>query len=375
MPQQIGQPLFQSFRIFLPQTALFRAAVMLKGPDRGHDHHGIGGETRLPALDVQELFRTQIRAKARLRHHIIPQLKCQPGGHDAVAAVGNIGKRPAVDEGGGMLQRLYQIGLDGVFQQGSHGSLSLELSRRHRIARPAVPHHNGGEPFFKIGQTVCQTQDGHDLRGHCDVKAVLPRHAVHPSSQAVHHLAQLAIVHVYTALPGNPPGVDVQGVALLNMVVQHGGQQIIGRPNGVHVAGEMKIDILHGDDLSPSAAGGAAFDPKNRAQRGFPQGQYRFFAQTAQRIAQPHRRGGLSLPCRGGGNGGDQNQLAVRPPRHTPYSGQGNLGLIFSIKLQIVAAEIQTGGDFFNWLGSYALRDLNIGHTISHAVSRLSFDW
>ena len=44
------------------------------------------------------------------------------GGGDAVAAVGDVGERPAVDDGGGPLQRLHQIGPERVLQQRGHGA-------------------------------------------------------------------------------------------------------------------------------------------------------------------------------------------------------------------------------------------------------------
>ena len=49
--------------------------------------------------------------------------------------------------------------------------------------------------------------------------------------------------------------INPQGVALLNMVVQHGGQQIVGRANGVKVPGKMQVDVLHGHHLGIAAAG------------------------------------------------------------------------------------------------------------------------
>ena len=45
-----------------------------------------------------------------------------------------------------------------------------------------------------------QAENGHDLAGHGDVEAVLPRHAVGLAAQAVHDEAQLAVVHVHAAL-------------------------------------------------------------------------------------------------------------------------------------------------------------------------------
>ena len=41
--------------------------------------------------------------------------------------MGDVGEGAAVDKGGGALQSLDQVGLEGVLQQGGHGALGLEI--------------------------------------------------------------------------------------------------------------------------------------------------------------------------------------------------------------------------------------------------------
>src|SRR5699024_3225024 len=113
-------------------------------------------------------------------------------------------------------------------------------------------------------------QDGHDLGGHGDDEAVLPGHAVDLPAQADDDVPQGPVVHVQAALDQHPPGVDAQGVALLHVVVQHGAAQVVGGGDGVHVPGEVKVDVLHGQHLGVAAAGRAALYAEHRAQRGLP---------------------------------------------------------------------------------------------------------
>ena len=63
-------------------------------------------------------------------------------------------------------------------------------------------------------------------------------------------MAQLTVVHIDDALPSDAFNVDAKLVALLNMVVEHGGQQVVGSTDGMEVAGKVQVDILHGDHLS-----------------------------------------------------------------------------------------------------------------------------
>ena len=147
--------------------------------------------------------------------------------------MGDVGKGPAVDDGGGPLQGLDQIGLQGVLEQGGHSAGGLQVARGDGLVVVGVAHHHPAQALLQVCHRGGQAQHGHDLRGHGDVKAVLPGHALHPAAQAADDVAELAVVHIHGSLPGDPLDVDPQGVALLDVVVQHGGQQVVGRADGV----------------------------------------------------------------------------------------------------------------------------------------------
>ena len=52
-------------------------------------------------------------------------------------------------------------------------------------------------------------------------------------------MAQLTVVHIDNALPGDALNIDTELVALLNMVVEHGGQQVVGGTNSMEVTGKV----------------------------------------------------------------------------------------------------------------------------------------
>ena len=124
-------------------------------------------------------------------------------------------------------------------------------------------------------------------------------------------MAQLAVVHVDDALPGDALNIDTELVALLNMVVEHGSQQVIGGANSMEVAGKVQVDILHGDDLSPAAAGGAALYAKDGTERRLTQGHSALDAATAQTIGQTDSRGGLALAGGRGIDSGHEDELGL----------------------------------------------------------------
>ena len=66
-----------------------------------------------------------------------------------------------------------------------------------------------------------------------------------------------------------------QRVVLLRVLVKHarverGRDQIVRGRDGVNVAGEVQVELLHRDDLRPAAAGRAALDAERGAHRRLP---------------------------------------------------------------------------------------------------------
>ena len=307
MLEKVGQALLQRLQVFRPQLPLWHAAVILQRLHRGHDDHGAGLHPRRPALDVQEFFRPQVRAEARLCYHVVRQLEGGVGGGDGIAAVGDVGEGSAVNQGRGVLQGLDQIGLDGVLQKRSHGPLGLQVGGGDRPVVVGVAHNDAGEPLLQVLQAGSQAQHRHNLGGHGDVEAVLPGHPLHPAPQAVHDVSELPVVHVHAPPPGDFLGVDAQGIPLLDVVVQHSRQQVVCRANGMEVPGKVEVDVLHGYHLGVPAPGGAPLHPEHRTQGRLPQAQKHVLVQPFQRVRQPHAGGGLALPGRGGVDGRDQD--------------------------------------------------------------------
>jgi len=57
--------------------------------------------------------------------------------------------------------------------------------------------------------------------------------------------------------------VDLQPVAVVDVVVQQRGQQVVGEFDGVEVAGEVEVDVFHRHDLGISAPAAPPFMPKH----------------------------------------------------------------------------------------------------------------
>ena len=70
--------------------------------------------------------------------------------------------------------------------------------------------------------------------------AVLAREAVGDPAQTADNRAQRAVVHVHDPAPCDAAGVYVELVTPVDMIVGERGEQIVGHPDGVEIAGEVQ---------------------------------------------------------------------------------------------------------------------------------------
>ena len=273
--------------------------------------------------------------------------------------MGDVREGAAVHEGRRSFQGLYQVGLQGVPQQGCHGAGCLQVTGSHGLIIIGIGHNNPAQALLQVRHGGSQAEHRHDLAGHGDVEPVLPGRAVHPSAQAVHHEPQLPVVHVHATLPGDLFHVDSQGVPLLNMIVQHRRQQVIRRADGMEVSGEMEIDIFHGHHLGISTAGRTALDTENRAEARLPQSHGHVLADAGQAVRQADGRSGLAFS---GGSRGDrrhQDQLAGLPVRFLKQS-RIDLGLVSAVLLHVFFIHVGLFRNLHDRLHFTLLGDLDI---------------
>jgi len=312
MHLEVYDTLFQCIQILGSQFCFRHAAVVFQRTNSCDQNHAAGVQTAVAALDVEELLCAQIRAETCLGHAVVAQFQRQLCGTERVAAVRNVGERAAVNQRRRMLQGLYQVRLEGILQQCCHSTVCAQILGINRIAVQIVCHQDLAQAFLQVCQVRCQAQDCHNLGGNGDLESVAPGNTVHLAAQTNDDVPQRTVVHVQHTLEHNPALVDAQHIALLHMVIQHSTQQVVCRSDGVHIAGEVQVDILHGNDLCIAAAGCTALDAEYRTQGRFTQCQDCLLADLVQCVCQTYADGSLALACRCRVDGGHQNQLTVR---------------------------------------------------------------
>ena len=278
VPLQVGDSLFQRGQILLRELLQLGPAVILERADRRDQHDEARPQAGLPAFDVDELFRAQVRAESGFGDDVVRELQRRLGRDHRVAPVRDIGERAAVNEGGVVLEGLHEIRLQRVLQQDRHRTVRLEVARMHGLLVARVADDDLAEPRLEIGERLRKAEDRHDFGGDDDVEAVLPRKAVARAAQRDGDVSQRAVVHVHDALPRNASHVDAQRVAVVDVIVEERGEEVVGHADRVEIAGEMQVDVFHRHHLRKAAARGAALHAEDRTERGLAQADRRLLA-------------------------------------------------------------------------------------------------
>ena len=276
--------------------------------------------------------------------------------------MGDIGKGSAVDDRRVVFQRLHQVGLEGVLEQHGHGAVGFQVARGDGFLVLGITDDNVAEPFSQVFHRGREAEDRHDFRSHNNVEAVLARVTVGRAAERAGDVAQGTVVHVHHALPGDAAHVDVQFVAVVDVVVQHRGQQVVGQGDGGKVAGKVEIDVFHGYDLRVAATGSTALHAEDRAKRGLAQADDCLLADAVKRVSQADGRRGLAFAGRCGADGRDENQFSIRAVFQAVHIIERNLRLEVAIGFEVFVTDAEfILGDFGNTLQCRLLGDFDIG--------------
>ena len=374
MLQQVGKARLKRLEVLLVELVFRHAAMVLERADRGHHDHGVGLQARQAALDVEELLRAQIGAEASLGDGVVAERQGHLRRHDGVAAVRDVGEGAAVDERGRALERLHEVRLERVLEQRSHGAFGMQIVSGDGLVVEGVAHHDAAEALLQVGNAGRQAENSHDLGRHGDVEAVLAGHTVGFAAEAVDDVAQLPVVHVDHALPGDFAHIDAELVAVVNVRVEHSRKQIVRSTDGVEVAREVQVNIFHGNDLSISAACSATLDTEHGSQARFAQSDHHVLAALRKRIGQADRRGGLALARRRGVDRRHEHELARRM-LVLAQKVVVDLRLVLAVHLEILVVDTRPLGDRVDALRLRSLCDfditLHVDPSLQVSLSRL----
>ncbi len=342
----------------LGQAAVDVAAVVLERLHGGDEHDGARPQVTDTARDVEELLHPHVRGEAALGDHVVAELEGDAIGDEGVVAVRDVREGSAVDERGLPFERLHEVGLDRVLEEHRHRARRLHLFCGDRLALVRLADGDGAEPGAEVAEVAGDGDEAHHLAARGDVEARLARIAVDTAAETRDDVAQGTVVHVHATAPRDRDRIDAELVAVQQVRVDHGAEQVVGSRDRMQVAGEVEVQVLHRHDLRVAAARGTALDAEDGAERGLAQREHRLAAEHAETLGERHRRRRLALARRGRRDRGHVDQLRVGPVGEPVDHGEVDLALVAAVLLQLVGLDARLGGDVGDGAQLRRLRDL-----------------
>ena len=337
------------------------AAVRLQRADGGHQHGGRWFEPAHPAHDVAELLEPEVGGEPGFGDDVVGQLQRDPVLDDRVVGVRDVAEGPGVDQHRLAFERLHQVRTDGILHQDRHRARDLEVLGGDRRAVMRLRHHHAAHPGAEVLQVGGEGEHRHDLRCSGDDELVLPRIAVCLAAQTNHRVPQLAIVHVERARPGDRLRIDVERIAVIDRGVQGRGQQVVRRGDGVEVAVQVEVDLLHGHNQGVATAGPATLDAEHGSHRRLAQAQHDVLADHAHALRQRDRGGRLSLAGLRGSDGRGDDQLPVGAVAQAIQHRQVDLPPVTTVGLHLVGEQASGLGHVLHRAQLRFLGDLERG--------------
>ena len=115
----------------------------------------------------------------------------------------------------------------------------------------------------------------------------------------------------WIAPPADLIGIEVQIIAVNEVRIDEGRQQILRRGNCMKIAVEMEIDLVARLDLREATPGGTSFHAEDSAKRRFVRGQDGLLAHLGESLYQAFSRDSLALAGSSERGCGNENQVSA----------------------------------------------------------------
>ncbi len=158
---------------------------------------------------------------------------------------------------------------------------------------------------------------------------------------------------------------------MIEVIIDQRGQQIVCHADGVGIAGEVEVEILHRHDLRVATTGRAALNAECGAERGLADVGDGSLADAVERLGQADGGQRLAFAQRRGCDAGDHHELAVGPVAQPAEHIQRDLRLVLAVLLDFVIEQPQAAGDLGDRPELCCLCDLQVA-LHGHGVNPLS---
>jgi hypothetical protein len=97
------------------------------------------------------------------------------------------------------------------------------------------------------------------------------------------------------------------------VIVDQRTEQVVRAGDRMEIAGEVQVDLFHGQHLTVAAARRATLHAEDGPQTRLAQREHGVGADASQRLRQSHTHGALAFAGRRRADGGDEHEATTRP--------------------------------------------------------------
>ena len=267
--------------------------------------------------------------------------------------MGDVRERAAVNEGGAAFDRLNEVRLRRFKEERHQSARAAHFTAGERCAVLLRRHDELIDAGAEVVLALREAEHGHQFRGHRDIETGFRRNAVRGAAETRHDEAEVTVIHVEHALPGD--FLDVQLIAVA-AVIKDRREEVVRRGDRVEVTGEVEVDRLHRENLGVAAASRAALHAEARAERRFAESEAGILPDLAEALGEGDRGRGLSGAGRHAGGRRHEDQFPVGLTLRV----QMNLCLVAAVGFEFGISQTDFVRELLNRFQFDGMRDFNI---------------
>ena len=263
-----------------------------------------------------------------------------------------------MDEGGRVLGRLDEVGLQRILQDDKDRSHAAQVAEVERLALAGDTQEDVLQTTAQVLQILCQAEDSHDLRGHRDVESALAHHAI-ASTQANHNLAERTVIDIQDAAPIDRLQLARLSLMTEDIVVEQRGDEVVGRRDSMEVTREVEVDLVHRQHLGIATTSSTALHTEARTHGRLAKCKAALIAQTIQGHGEAYAHRGLADASLRRRHGCHQYHIAAI---HLAFVNtlQWYFGNVLSVMLQLVGGDTYRVSNLRNRLQHGLACNLNV---------------
>ena len=239
--------------------------------------------------------------------------------------------------------------MDSIFQQHSDGSCHSQIFHSKRLVVIREAQQDIFNTATQITHIFGKAKNCHNLRSRSNIETGLLGNPVRFRSEADNDAAQRTVVHVKHSPPKNFFQSETFCLVLIEIIIEQGGNHVMGRSDGMKISGKMEVNFVHRKHLCISPTGCSSLHSETWTERRLAKSDNRILSNFIQSQSETDRYCSFANARFGCCDSSYQNEIAFL---HFLFINQlfGDLCNVAAIILHFLARDSDAFGNLLNLL-------------------------